>query len=66
MSRPALYRCFITDEPGAAAFPGLGKLVDYLRRRDPAHLAYVNLFPTYANNAQLGTKGDTVRASRPY
>lgn len=41
---PALYDYFITDEPNAANFPALGKLVAYLRERDPAHLAYINLF----------------------
>jgi hypothetical protein len=58
----ALYAYFLTDEPSAAAFPGWGRLVAYLRERDPAHLAYINLFPTYANNEQLGTTGDTVTA----
>ena len=65
-SHPALYSYFITDEPSATAFPGLGKLVAYLRRRDPGHLAYINLFPTYANNEQLGTKGDPVTAYREH
>lgn len=55
---PALYAYHLTDEPGAGAFPGLGKLVAYLRERDPAHLAYINLFPTYANEAQLGVSAD--------
>src|SRR5436190_11373924 len=59
---PALYSYFITDEPNATNFPSLGKLVAYLRERDPAHLAYINLFPTYANNGQLGNKRDTVTA----
>jgi hypothetical protein len=63
---PALYDYFITDEPSATNFPGLGKLVAYLRERDPAHLAYINLFPTYASNDQLGTKGDTVTAYREH
>jgi hypothetical protein len=63
---PALYDYFITDEPGAAQFAALGRLVKYLRERDPAHLAYINLFPTYANNDQLGTKGDTVAAYQKY
>lgn len=61
-NHPALYSYYIIDEPGAAAFPQLGKLVGYLRARDPQHLAYINLFPTYANNQQLGTQGDTVTA----
>jgi hypothetical protein len=59
---PALYAYFIIDEPSAKDFPALGRLVAYLRKRDPAHLAYINLFPTYANNEQLGTQGDTVSA----
>ena len=62
----ALYSYFITDEPSAPAFPGLGRLVAHLRERDPAHLAYINLFPTYANNQQLGTQGDTVAAYREH
>ena len=61
-AHPALYAYFITDEPNATNFPGLGKLVAYLRERDPAHLAYINLFPTYATNEQLGNRGDTVPA----
>jgi hypothetical protein len=63
---PAMYCYFITDEPSAAAFASLGKLVAYLRERDPAHMAYINLFPTYAENEQLGTKGDVVTAYREY
>ena len=65
-NHPALYSYFITDEPSASEFPGLGKLVAYLRERDPAHLAYINLFPTYANNQQLGTTGDIVTAYREH
>jgi len=65
-NHPAMYCYFITDEPSAGAFGALGKLVAYLRERDPAHLAYINLFPTYANNQQLGTKGDTVTAYREH
>ena len=63
---PALYDYFITDEPSTTNFAALGKLVAYLRERDPAHLAYINLFPTYANNDQLGTKGDPVTAYREH
>lgn len=65
-NHPAMYCYFITDEPSAGAFPALGKLVAYLRERDPAHLAYINLFPTYANNEQLGVKGDKVPAYREH
>jgi len=63
---PALYCYYLTDEPAAAAFPALGKLVAHLRQRDPAHVAYINLFPTYASNEQLGTKGDTVAAYKEH
>ncbi len=63
---PALYAYFIVDEPGAAQFAALGRLVAYLRERDPSHLAYINLFPTYASNEQLGTKGDKITAYREH
>jgi hypothetical protein len=43
---PALEGYFLTDEPGAGAFPGWGRLVAYLRELDPRHVAYINLFPT--------------------
>lgn len=59
---PALYAYFITDEPNAKDFPALGRLVAYLRERDPVHLAYINLFPTYATNEQLGNAGDVPTA----
>jgi hypothetical protein len=63
-NHPALEAYFITDEPGAGAFTGLGKLVAYLRERDPAHLAYINLFPTYANEDQLGVSADAAERAR--
>ncbi len=65
-AHPALYDYFITDEPNATNFPGLGRLVAHLREKDPAHLAYINLFPTYASNDQLGTKGDVETAYREH
>ncbi len=63
---PAMYSYYIIDEPSAPAFAGLGKLTAHLRQRDPAHMAYINLFPTYANNEQLGTKGEVVPAYQEY
>ena len=59
---PAFYAYHLVDEPPATAFPALGKLVAHLRERDPEHLAYINLLPTYASNKQLGTKGAKVDA----
>jgi len=63
---PALYSYHLIDEPSVSRFPALGKLVAYLRERDPLHLAYINLFPTYASNEQLGTKGDVVTAYKEH
>jgi hypothetical protein len=63
---PAMYAYHLIDEPNASQFPALGRLVAYLREHDPAHLAYINLFPTYANNEQLGTKGDVVTAYKEH
>lgn len=65
-NHPAFYSYYIIDEPAASAFPGLGRLTAYLRQRDPSHMPYINLFPTYATNEQLGTKGDVVAAYREY
>lgn len=59
---PAFYSYHLIDEPPAEKFAGLSRLVSYLREKDPAHLAYINLLPTYANNQQLGTKGAKVEA----
>jgi len=63
---PALYSYSITDEPSAVRFPEFARIVDHIRERDPAHLAHINLFPTYASTAQLGTAGDTVEAYREH
>ncbi|MBI4579114.1 MAG: hypothetical protein HY718_05385 [Planctomycetes bacterium] len=61
---PALEAYYITDEPGAGAFAGLGRLVAYLREKDPQHLAYINLFPTYANEQQLGVSADAAERAK--
>ena len=63
---PATYAYVTVDEPSATEFPALGKLVAYIRARDPKHLVYINLFPTYASAGALGTSGDTVTAYRTY
>ncbi len=65
-SHPAMYAYYLKDEPNAVQFPALGKLVAFLRSQDPAHLAYINLFPTYATNEQLGNKGDVVTAYKEH
>src|SRR5256885_9661438 len=63
---PAFYSYYIIDEPSATTFKDLGRLTAPLRERIPAHIPYINLFPTYANNQQLGTSGDTTTAYREY
>lgn len=66
-THPALYAYYIVDEPGAGAFPALGKLVAHLRKLDPAHLAYINLLPTYASDGQLQVSdSETERAKVGY
>ena len=63
---PALYAYSLKDEPSVSLFPNLRRMKDYLREKDPSRLVYVNLFPIYANNKQLGTDGEPVPAYREY
>jgi hypothetical protein len=65
-NHPALEAYFIADEPGVFHFNSLGQLVAYLRDRDPNHFAYINLFPVYATNKQLGTSGPPQKAYEEY
>jgi len=53
-SYPALGGYFITDEPNSAVFPRLAAINKYLLKKDPKRLPYINLFPNYASEAQLG------------
>ncbi len=55
-SHPALAGYFVTDEPNAKLFPVLGTINRYLLEKDPKRLPFVNLFPNYANKAQLGNE----------
>ena len=59
---PALYVYQLRDEPSAKRFVSVAKEVEWLRRVDPNHAAWINLLPTYANNEQLGVAGDIIRA----
>ncbi|MEN6312508.1 MAG: hypothetical protein ABFD80_13345, partial [Acidobacteriota bacterium] len=52
---PAFFGYYITDEPNASKFGRLAVIVRRLGELDPAHPAYINLFPTYASDQQLGT-----------
>jgi hypothetical protein len=53
---PAVWGYKIRDEPSLKHFPGLKKSVDKIRRTRPGRLSYINLFPSYANEEQMGTK----------
>jgi hypothetical protein len=53
---PALAGYHLRDEPGAADFPHLADWVKRIRKEDPGHPCYVNLFPNYASPEQLGAK----------
>ncbi len=54
-NHPAVYAYFLWDEPNASRFPFFGRFVAHLRKLDPTRPAIVNLYPTYASSAQLGT-----------
>jgi hypothetical protein len=45
---PDVLGYFMTDEPGAPAFPALGKAVAAVKKYAPGKLAYINLFPSYS------------------
>ena len=51
---PALFGYHIVDEPNSSAFPVLAAIRETLAELDPAHEAYINLFPNYASPEQLG------------
>jgi hypothetical protein len=53
---PAVYGYYIKDEPNAAEFSGLAILARELAQAAPRQLAYINLFPNYATQEQLGTE----------
>ena len=50
-----LFGYFIKDEPNANSFISLNKLISEIRKTDDRHEFYINLFPNYAESAQLGT-----------
>jgi len=53
---PACWGYMVRDEPNAKDFPALRERVDEIRKARPGKLAYINLFPNYANAKQLGTE----------
>jgi len=56
MHHPAVAGYMLRDEPSRADFPDLGDWARKIRAVDDSHFCYLNLFPNYANEQQLGTK----------
>jgi hypothetical protein len=52
---PAVFGYYLVDEPNRGQFAGLAIVAGLIRELDPGKWAYINLFPTYASQAQLGT-----------
>ncbi len=55
---PALAGYFMTDEPGPGAFPQLGAVNQYLLKKDPKRLPFINLLPNYVDEKHIGMKYD--------
>lgn len=56
MNHPAVAGYFLRDEPSLNDFDELGNWAKEIRAIDDKHFCYINLFPNYANEVQLGTK----------
>ena len=56
MSHPAVAGYFLRDEPSSNDFTELSEWAKEIRATDDQHFCYINLFPNYANEEQLGTK----------
>lgn len=55
-NHPATWGFYLRDEPSATAFPGLGRWKAAYNAAAPGKRCYINLFPNYANAAQLGAE----------
>lgn len=56
MNHPAIAGYMLRDEPNRTDFPELGEWAKKIRTVDNNHFCYLNLFPNYATEQQLGTK----------
>jgi len=54
-NHPAVFGYYLRDEPPASYFAGLEKVASAVRELSPGKWPYINLFPDYAEPAQLGT-----------
>ncbi len=57
-NHPALAGYFLGDEPGPGAFPQLGAVNQYLLKKEPKHLPFINLLPNYVDEKYVGMKYD--------
>ena len=55
-NHPALVGYHLGDEPNIQAIPGMGAWAKRVLAADPKHFVYLNLFPNFATDEQLGTK----------
>jgi hypothetical protein len=56
MNHPAVSGYMLRDEPNRSDFPELGEWAGNIRKTDDNHYCYLNLFPNYATEEQMGTK----------
>ena len=56
MAHPAVAGYMLRDEPNRSDFPELAEWAKKIRKTDDNHFCYLNLFPNYATEEQLGTK----------
>jgi hypothetical protein len=63
-AHPALAGYYLTDEPNAGQFPLLAAVNQYLRKKDPRRIPFVNLLPNYASPEQLGARTYEEHVSR--
>ncbi len=73
---PALWGDDMIDEPGADSFAGINRAAKAYYEKTDGKIAFINLFPNYADNEQLNESNDmsgwakfmllTNNASKPY
>ncbi len=56
MNHPAVAGYMLRDEPNRTDFADLAAWMKKIKKTDPRHFCYLNLFPNYASEQQLGTK----------
>lgn len=56
MNHSAVAGYMLRDEPSRSDFPELAQWAEKIRKTDNSHFCYLNLFPNYASEQQLGTK----------